>query len=193
MHSWAFPEHPCDHNHPRAGRRSNPRTYQDAITAAPNPSYNRPAVIFGRKRLVGPLRIRLVNGISGRPLAHRGITVAYSWRWLEFPYPEHDWGASTETADRLPCELDAEGWIQTLAHEVAPRGWYAGKWTRLPWPRPPEFTAVSITAVTTGGFARVSLTLRDLARFEVYDLVVRVYDGWRTERSWQAKKRDERR
>jgi hypothetical protein len=158
-----------------------------AKTAAPNPEYDRPAVIFGKKYKVPPLRVRLIDAATGSRLENKSISVNYGWRWLEYPYPEHSMGAWSDAADRLSCESDVNGWIETPAHEVKPRGWYDGKYTRFPWPRPPSFTEVEIVAVTSGGFARVRLKPTDLAKFERHRLIVSVFDGWRTQLKWEKK------
>jgi hypothetical protein len=165
-----------------------PKTYQDAIFAETNPEYNRPAVIFGKHYRVGPMRIRLIDGENGLPLENKGITIVYGWRWLEYPYSEHAWGAWNETGDKLSCQLDSNGWIEAPVHEVQPRGWYNGKYTRWPWPKKPNFNGILIVAHTSRGLtARAGVQPNNLHKFEANDLVVRVYQGWRTETIWQKK------
>ena len=59
---------------------------------------------------------------------------------------------------------------------------------RFPWSRRPQFTGVGIVAVTTKGlFANIGLNLSDLEKVENADLVVRVFDGYRTSLSWESK------
>jgi hypothetical protein len=101
-------------------------------------------------------------------------------------YPEHVWGAWSDVADQLECKPDANGWFETPAHKVIPRGWHNGKYARFPWPRRPSFSGIGITA-NTGYFARVALEQNDLHKFENFELVVRVIDGWRTELRWEPK------
>jgi hypothetical protein len=151
-------------------------------------SHDRPAVIFGAKYSVPAMRIRLLDGVSGQPLDPKAITLNFSWEWLEYPYSEHAWGAWSEAADRLECALDSDGWLEVPPHEVEPRGWYDGKYTRWPWPRRPHFTGVGIVAITRRGlFARPRIDVRDLLKFRRADLVIAVFDGWRTETRWQPK------
>jgi hypothetical protein len=165
-----------------------PQTYQDAILAVDNPANHRPAVIFGKTVQVPAMRIRLLDGVSGRPFGNKGIRVVYGWRWLEYPYPEHGWGAWNETGDRLSCSFDEDGWFETSAHLIKPRGWYEGVYTRWPWPKRPEFNGLEVVVTTLlGGSARLAIKRRDLSRFEHADLVVRVFDDWRTETSWLSK------
>jgi len=71
----------------------------------------------------------MLDAGTGRPLRYDSIKVNYGWRWLEFPYPKHASGAWSETADQIACDLDSEGWMEALPHEVQPRGWYDGKYT----------------------------------------------------------------
>ena len=91
-------------------------------------------------------------------------------------------------ADRAECDLDRDGWTNVPSHEVQPRGWYDGKYTRFPWPRRPQFTGIEIVAVTKGGFARAHLDPRDLKRFAGFDLIIQVSNGWRTRLKWEPKK-----
>jgi len=149
---------------------------------------NLPPVIFGDRRLVPPMRTRLVLSDGRSAIPTRTVTVNYGWRWLEYPAPEHGWGAWSEASDQAECELDQDGWIQVPSHEVQPRGWYDGKYTRFPWPRRPHFTGIGIVAVTNAGFARIHVQPRDLKRFADSDLIVHVSDGWRTQLAWKPRK-----
>jgi hypothetical protein len=75
---------------------SEPQIYQDAIMAQAAPHNYQPAVIFGKPYDAPAMRMRFVDSTTGLPLKnlYRGrITVSYSWRWLQYPYPEHAWGA----------------------------------------------------------------------------------------------------
>jgi hypothetical protein len=163
-----------------------PKTYQDAIVSSPDPKNNRPAVIFGHVRSIPAMRIRFLDGRSGLALPSSEITVNYGWRWLEYPYPEHGWGAWNDTSDKLSCKADLDGRIEAPGYDVKPRGWYNGTYTKLPWPHRPTFTGVEIVMVTKAGFARVKLSPSNLEKFTSSMLIVRVFDGWRTETSWAA-------
>jgi hypothetical protein len=169
-----------------------PKTYQDAIVAQADPRNDKPAVIFGKPYDAPSMRIRFIDGATGLPLRNLYdgvITVSYSWRWLEYPYPEHAWGAWSDAADQLKCKPDIDGWFQTPGHKVMPRGWYEGKYTRFPWPHRPSFNGIGIAA-NTGYFARVALKPGDLHKFTKFDLTVRVFDGWRTELMWDPKQKE---
>lgn len=131
------------------------------------------------------MRIRIVDAATGAAFRTNDVKLAYSWDWLEYPYSEHAWGAWSSTSDDLKCSPDNEGWIEAPSHDVQPRGWYDGKYTRFPWLRRPHFTGIGFTAISPQGlFARFSLGPSDLKRFEKSDLIVLVHDGWRTELNW---------
>jgi hypothetical protein len=143
-------------------------------------------VIFGKRYQAPPMRVRFVDGATKLPLKVQRVTVSYAWQWLEYPYPEHAWGAWSFAEDSLDCHPNQDGWIETLPHDVLPRGWYDGVHTLLPWPRHPVFDSVEMVALTAYS-ARVTLRTGDLQKFGGGDLVVTVFDGWRTEIQWQPK------
>ena len=165
---------------------AEPKTYQDAIIASPDPKNNRPAVIFGDTFSVPSMRVRFIEGTSREPVTSQEVTINYGWRFLDYPYPEHTFGAWIETSDRLSCNADEKGWIDTPQHVVKPRGWYKGIYTSLPWPKRPNFMGIEVVAVTKSGFARVKVSPSDVQRFRTSALIVRIFDGWRTETSWEA-------
>ncbi len=158
--------------------------WHEPITRGPQ---DQPPVIFGDRQLVPAMRVRLDLSDARSAVPDRTVTVNDGWRWLEYPYPEHSWGVWSDAADQTKCTLDRDGWIQVPPHEVRPRGWYDGKYTRFPWPHRPSFTGIEIVAVTKGGFARIKIQPRELKKFSDSDLIVRVSDGWRTQLSWQPK------
>ncbi len=164
---------------------AEPKTYQNAIVAAPDPKKDRPAVIFGDTFTVPSMRVRFINASSGQPMASQDVAVNYGWRFLDYPYPEHAFGAWTETSDRLSCSTDEKGWIDAPQHLVKPRGWYRGIYTSLPWPKRPTFTGIELVAVTKAGFARVSVPPSEIQTFNRSVLIVRVFESWRTEMSWE--------
>lgn len=144
------------------------------------------AVIFGRNLIVPTLRFQLIDGESGKPLQPELLTVHFGWRWLRYPYPEHAWGVWENAADQIDCKVDAQGWVTTPRHEVKPRGWYAGVYTKFPWQRKPMFDGVSVTMRSKEHlFPNFSLSDRELERMQHTPLLVRVYDGWRVEKLWQ--------
>jgi len=162
------------------GSLQEPRLYRDENIQQPAP------VIFGEKYPVPAMRIRFIDGATQLPLQVKSIAVNYGWKWLRYPYPEHAWGVWEDAADLLSCLPDKEGWIDVPMHEVRPRGWYDGKYTRWPWSKRPHFESVEVVAFT-GYFARTRLRPVDLQKFSDHDLVITVFDGWRTQSAWQTK------
>lgn len=168
-----------------------PASFKDTImgTGSTDPANDRPPVIFGESHEVPPMRVRIVDGVSGQPLETKKIYVWYYWEWLEYPYPEHAWGAWSQARDTLTCVPDRHGWIGTPAHTVKPRGWYDGVHTRFPWPRKPNFIGVTIRIINKQGYTpNAYLEKKDFRKFKSSDLVVRVFDGWRVEMNWQRRK-----
>lgn len=168
----------------RCGEWQMPQAVNDPYIRASAP------VIFGKAYSVPEMRIRVLDGSTGQPLRPKSLTLNYGWRWLEYPYSEHAWGVWSNSSDSASCQPDESGWLDVPPHEVHPRGWYDGKYTRFPLPRKPSFTEVEVV-INTGYFARVHLKPGDLRRFVSQDLTIRVHEGWRTELSWDQSRRRE--
>ena len=101
------------------------------------------AVIFGAPVTIPSFRLRIVDSKSGQQLTPKRVSVAYGWRWLEYPYPEHSWGAWSGASDLVECEPSSAE-LEIPEFEVRPRGWYDGKYTRFPFPKRPTFTGISV-------------------------------------------------
>ncbi len=160
------------------GEISGPQSLEDAYIKQPAP------LIFGDHYQVPRMRIRFLDQATGQTLKAVSVKIHYRWRWLEYPYSEHAWGAWSQAADSCTCHPDKDGWIEVPAHEVVPRGWYDGKYTRWPYSKKPRFERVEIVALT-GNFARTSIAPKDLQQFEKHQLVITVQDGWKTTIQWQ--------
>ena len=112
--------------------------------------YPGPAVIFGDPVTVPAFQLRFVDEKSAQSVAPSKIAINYSWRWLEYPYPEHSWGAWSDVSDLIECP---EPGAETLVaeYEVRPRGWYNGKYAKFPFVgKRPYFTRVSISLAVNG-------------------------------------------
>jgi hypothetical protein len=160
------------------GAMSEPQTLEDAYIKQTTP------LIFGDRYQVARMKVRFINKANGAPLETESVRVHYRWRWLEYPYSEHAWGAWVQASDSCTCHPDKDGWIEVPAHEVIPRGWYKGKYTSWPYSKTPRFERVEIVALT-GNFARTSLLPKDLKQFENQALIITVQDGWKTTTEWQ--------
>lgn len=88
-----------------------------------------PPVIFGKPFVVPTLRIRVIDAGTGKPLIGKEVIVRYVWRWLEYPYQEHPFGAWSDAYDLVRCVTDQNGMVVIAEHQVVPSGWYKGKYT----------------------------------------------------------------
>jgi len=102
-----------------------------------------PAVLFSTPVVIPAFRLRFVDSATGKKLAPSKVSLAYGWRWLEYPYPEHSWGAWSEASDLVEC-MEPAGEINVPEFEVRPRGWYDGKYVKFPFSRKPSFTGVGV-------------------------------------------------
>jgi hypothetical protein len=102
-----------------------------------------PAVLFSSPVVAPALRLRFVDSQSGDMLVPSKVRLAYGWRWLEYPYPEHSWGAWSEASDLVEC-MEPAADIDVPAFEVQPRGWYDGKYVKFPFSKKPSFTGVAV-------------------------------------------------
>ncbi|HEY6413199.1 MAG TPA: hypothetical protein VIX42_05905 [Edaphobacter sp.] len=157
---------------------SEPNAY---VSTAGNPSDSRagqPPSIFGKEVIVPPMHVRFVDGLTGKPLTPSFITVNYGWHWLEYPYPEHAWGAWMDISDRYTCEATEAGSIKVPEHIVRPRGWYTGRYKRTP-----VFTDVEIVAMDQAGLAaRAHIKKGEFNKLRSNDLILRITDGWQVEK-----------
>jgi hypothetical protein len=108
-----------------------------------------PAVIFGDPVSVSSFRMRFVDTKTGNVLKPTKVTLAYGWKWLEYPYPEHAWGAWSEASDVMTCLKTDTETISVPQFEVKPRGWYDGKYAKFPFAKKPSFTGIDV-AITLG-------------------------------------------
>jgi len=107
--------------------------------------YPGPAVIFSDPVFVPAFRLRFVDEKSSQSVVPTEIQFNYSWKWLEYPYPEHSWGVWSNASDLVECtELGTEILIPEFV--VQPRGWYDGKYAKFPfvW-KGPSFTGLHIS------------------------------------------------
>jgi hypothetical protein len=115
------------------------------------------AVLFGDPVTVPIFRLRFVDIKTGQVLKPTRVTIAYGWKWLEYPYPEHLWGALSEASDVVSCTDITGDEIEVPAFEVKPRGWYDGKFAKFPFSRGPSFTGLGITATLPQCTPRVTI------------------------------------
>jgi hypothetical protein len=102
-----------------------------------------PAVILSTPVQVPELKFRFVDE-KNQPVQSKVIQVTYSWKWLEYPYPEHEWGAWLLGYDFVKCTAEPGETVVVPEYVVAARGWYKGKYTSFPWARKPQYDGVGV-------------------------------------------------
>jgi hypothetical protein len=81
-----------------------------------------PAVISARLVQVPELKFRFVEA-KNQAVQPKEIQVTYSWRWLEYPYPEHAWGALSDGYDFVKCTVEPnESAVVVPEYTVTARG-----------------------------------------------------------------------
>jgi len=123
------------------------------------------AVIFSLPVLINSFHLRFVDSRSGQQLVPTKVTLAYGWRWLEYPYPEHSWGAWSGASDLVECEPPSAE-LEIPEFEVRPRGWYDGKYIRFQFPKKPKFTGIAIVIKIGECTTRASITSREAVRLK---------------------------
>lgn len=132
-----------------------------------------PAVLFSDPVTIPAFRMRFVDSKSGQVVVPSKITIAYGWKWIEYPYPEHSWGAWSEASDIVECfEPSAE--IQVPEFEVRPRGWYEGKYVKFPFRRRPSFTGIDVVLTVSGCTARSTISPKESMKLKNKAAVFRV-------------------
>lgn len=158
------------------------------MVARPNPSpYGGPdtrgePVIFGKEFQVPELHMRFVDAATGKPVIPKVVDVHYYWLWLEWPYPEHDWGAWSDAEDWVKCATGSDQLV-VPTHRVKPRGWYNGKYTKFPYTlsgsKEPKFDRLEIVFETENCAPRLIVPARDIRRFKDRTAVVKLpCAGW---------------
>src|SRR5439155_17020279 len=62
-----------------------------------------PAVVSSDTVTVPSFHLRFVDGSTGSLLKPSEVSIAYGWRWFQYPYPEHSWGAWSAGSDLVSC------------------------------------------------------------------------------------------
>lgn len=133
-----------------------------------------PPVIFGKPFIVPSLRIRVIESGAGNPLIRKELIVRYVWRWLEYPYQEHPFGAWSDAYDLMRCVTDQNGMIIIAEHKVIPSGWYKGKYSLG---HKPSFQHLDISVNTGRSITHREIKqkfLEDLRRRNESDIVMTV-------------------
>jgi hypothetical protein len=133
-------------------------------------------VIFGDPVKVPAFTIRVVEMGTGRDVPVDYVLLHYTWRWLQYPYSEHAWGAWSDASDIVRCiPSPSQPIFSAPEFEVHPRGWYNGKYARWPWPHRPSFQQIEVAVIAKSGQSpHIFLKKSDFPRFSTSTIVIRV-------------------
>jgi hypothetical protein len=87
-------------------------------------------VIYGEPFFVPALCLRVTEVKSGMPQVNKEVIIRYTWRWFEYPYPEHLGGVWSDAYDIVWCTTGSDGTVLVPDYHLAPRGWYNGRLSR---------------------------------------------------------------
>lgn len=135
------------------------------------------AVIFGREYHVPGLHLRFLDQATGKPISPKYVNVHYYWLWLEYPYPEHPWGAWSDGEDWVRCATEGQSEITVSAFTVKPRGWYAGKYTKFPSEKKPRFDRIEIVIELEKCAPRLVIKSGELSRYRNATAIVKLSCG----------------
>jgi hypothetical protein len=143
------------------------------------------AVIFGKEFQVPELSMRFVDAQTGKPVIPKVVNIHYYWQWLEYPYPEHAWGAWSDAEDWVKCTTGGDDRLSVPVHRVKPRGWYNGKYTKFPYTlsgsREPKFDRLEIVFEFENGAPRLIVDRKELGRYKNAIAVVKLPHAGRAE------------
>ncbi len=87
-------------------------------------------IIHGKPFPVPSLTWRFVGDVPPKL-----VEVRYQWQWIDYPYPDHAFGAWLTSGETVECREPSLR-LEVPARAVQPRGWYQGTYTLLPWSKP---------------------------------------------------------
>lgn len=135
-------------------------------------------VIFGKDFQVPELHMRFLDAETRKPLIPKVVNVHYYWLWLEWPAPEHAWGAWSDAQDWIKCTTGGDDQLVVPARTVKPRGWYNGKYTKFPYTlsgsKEPKFDRLEIVFEFEKGAPRLIIDRKDLNRYQDAVAVVKL-------------------
>lgn len=105
------------------------------------------------------------------PVVPQAVEIRYQWQWIQHPYPEHPFGAWVTSGETVECQEPSVDLI-IPARTVQPRGWYQGKYTKLPWSKPKFHQVEFVIAWERNCRQTVLLSPRMLSRFRDHDAVL---------------------
>ena len=157
------------------------------LRAAEDESRGTP-VIFGPVVTVPELRFRFVDRVSGLNVKLRDVNVNYHWKWIQYPYPERDWGVWSDGRDWVECVTQMQSEVRVPPFTVKPRGWYDGKYAKFPWTKRLKFDRLEIVFEYGQCAPRLIVKSSDLQRFAGAIAVVQLPCAARAEVQFERKK-----
>lgn len=128
-----------------------------------------PPVIFGQSISIPSMVLHFDAQDGSTP---QSVELRYQWQWIQYPYPEHSWGAWVTSSETVECNSPGAN-LTVPARTVAPRGWYKGKYTALPW-RKPKFQQIEMVVAWEANCSqRVMLDDQLLKKFQNSDAVLK--------------------
>ena len=136
------------------------------------------AVIFGNEAVIPTIHLRFIDATNGKPLSPKSVDVHYYWQWLEYPYPEHAWGAWSDGEDWVRCDaLEGSNELSIPERVIKPQGWYDGKYVHFPSNRKPRFDRLEIVIEREGYSPRILIQSRDLQKYKGSVATVKLSSG----------------
>ena len=100
------------------------------------------------------------------------LEVRYHWQWIDYPYPEHPFGAWVTSTETVECRKTGLT-LEVPARTVQPRGWYQGTYTALSWSKP-KFHQVEFVIVWERNCRQtVMLSRRIVHKFRDHEAVLK--------------------
>lgn len=122
-------------------------------------------LIYGEEYKIPALHFNFVEKGSDHKVIPQAIHVHYYWQWIQYPYPEHEWGAWVDAEELVSCSIDQTGRLTVPEIIVRPRGWYDGKYVHFPWSKKPRFDRVEIVIERGSDFPRIVIKKTELSKY----------------------------
>jgi hypothetical protein len=129
-------------------------------------------VIWGNPVTIPSFRLRIIDDKTAEPLKAEKVSILYGWKWLEYPSPEHLWGAWEDAGDELECNKIEMDELTFPQFEVKPRGWYKGKYSKEPF-----FDGITIVIRIGGCQATADIKSQDAKSLAGKTIVVKAISG----------------
>lgn len=153
------------------------RMDQCSLYSTPEEGSKGRPLIWGKPYVVPSLHLSFVDKESGEAVKPSKVDVFYIWQWIEYPYPDHPWGAWSNAHDWVRCLPNDGGALRIPPFTVKPRGWYDGKYTKFPWSKKPYFDYLEITVHLDECAPKLRIDLKDLKRYQRERAMLRVSCG----------------